>query len=169
MRAELGASYFELVVAVKGRKPKAQRRTRHRVVHDWLEVEDRPYDGRVPVRLPARRTIATRSGPQSVPLSAEAKAWWRDVRAMPHAVLWSRGDWRFAIATCLVADLAARGVLGASTELPQRETVLGLTGDARRHLRIKYVPVGDADAMAERDADIADLAAYRERVLGDGA
>jgi hypothetical protein len=64
----------------------------------------------------------------------------------------------------MVADLAARGVLGAATELRQRERIIGRTVDARRDLRFRYVPAIDGEPVSERDAAIADLVAYREAV-----
>lgn len=124
----------------RGTKPtEGPKRFRGAPQIDWTEVEDRPYVGKVPVRLAPKRTIETRNGPKSVPLQAATKNWWKTIRRMPHCVLWSDSDWHFALGTALVADNAFRGATAAAAELRQREKVLGVTVDSRRDLRIRYV------------------------------
>lgn len=126
---------------VRGSKPKAdgQKRFRGGLTHDWVEIPDKPFTGKVPVKLPAKRTVNGPEGPIKVDLTAETKAWWAAIRRMPHCVMWSESDWHYALATALVADTAFRGSTGAATELRQREKTLGTTADARRDLRIRYV------------------------------
>lgn len=126
---------------VRGTKPKDDDRKRFRggLTHDWTDVPDQPFAGKVPVRLPSKREISTAKGVVEVSLTPFAREWWATVRAMPHCVLWRKSDWLFALATALIADLSARGVTSAGAELRQRERVLGMTLDARRDLRIRYV------------------------------
>lgn len=110
-----------------GRKPKPedQRRNRHQPVNEWLDVLDVPYDGPVP-----------KVG--SVP--ARTKRWWAVVSSMPHCVLWDASDWQFAVDTAHVhAAWVKDSALAAASELRQREKLLGMTWDARRDLRIRYV------------------------------
>jgi len=60
---------------------------------------------------------------------------------MPHCALWSESDWLFAVDSASTAALYHEtGDMRASSELRQRERVLGVTADARRDLRIRYVP-----------------------------
>jgi hypothetical protein len=120
---------------VTGRKPKpdGQKRNRHAPTHEWVEVVDRPFDGRVP-KLPPRK-----GG-----WPAATKRWWATVSRMPHCTLWSDADWQFALDTALIAAAFHEGDVRTATELRQREKILGTTVDARRDLRIRYVDVGDA-------------------------
>lgn len=104
---------------------------------DWTEVPDRPFAGKVPVSLPAKREL----GGESVAVLSLTKTWWATIRKMPHCALWRESDWLFALESALVADSAFRGSTSASTELRQREKILGTTFDARRDLRIRYVSV----------------------------
>ncbi len=67
---------------------------RHAPVHNWVEVEDAPFDdGPVP---PKRR----RSGEQWLD---GIKATWDAWRSMPHTRLWQASDWQFARDTLEVA------------------------------------------------------------------
>lgn len=135
---------------VPGTKPTdGPKRFRGAPQIEWTEVEDEPFTGPVPVKLPSTRTVDTRDGPTSVPVLAATKNWWKAVRRMPHCVLWSESDWHFALATALVADTAFRGVTTAAAELRQREKILGTTMDARRDLRIRYVRPGEGDDAKE--------------------
>lgn len=81
------------------------------------------------------------------------RQWWRTVSRVPHAVLWTASDWQFALATALVADDFHHGPTTAAVELRQREKILGVTGDARRDLRIRYVPPVDDDPAGPRVDD----------------
>jgi hypothetical protein len=137
---------------VTGRKPKpaGQALNRNKPVHDWTEVVDVPFEGapKLPAKQPNGRTW-----------SAWTKAWWVAVSTMPHCVLWSSGDWRFAIETALVAAEWHDGRLGAATELRNREKVLGTTVDFRRDLRIRYVAPEPTSGV---DAEVTVLADYRD-------
>lgn len=67
-------------------------------------------------------------------------AWWKVVKSMPHTVDWALGDWAFAVSTAYVADQSfSTGSASSFIELRQREGALGLTAEARRKLRIKWV------------------------------
>lgn len=110
-----------------GRKPKPedQRRNRSRPAIDWIEVLDAPYEGPTPSigRMPAR-----------------TKTWWLVVSRMPHCVLWDASDWQFAVETAYIhAEWVKTRRAGFIGELRQREKLLGMTWDARRDLRIRYV------------------------------
>lgn len=118
-----------------GRKPKPedQRRTRHPLQHDWIEVVHRYYDG--PKPDPGRLPAAT-------------ARWWEIVSRMPHCILWDESDWAFAVDTAKVHAVFVTKKLGwAAIELRNREKLLGTTLDSRRDLRIRYVD--EASAAAE--------------------
>ena len=89
------------------------------------------------------------------------RRWWKAVSRMPQCALWSEADWDFALQTALVAAAFHRGDVKAATELRQREKVMGTTMDARRDLRIRYVP---PETAGERDAGIAAIDDYRARL-----
>lgn len=135
-------------MAVTGRKPKdGPKRNRVAAVHDWITVVDQPYDGERPKLPRARRVEWTdrELGRQSEmqPLQALTGKWWDRIASMPHCVLWSDADWQYAVTTALVADAVFAGDVRLAGELRQRERVLGTTLDARRDLRIRYVPLED--------------------------
>lgn len=134
-----------------GRKPPSEgsaRRNPNRKLADWVEVEEVPFDGPWP-DLPDSRTIITKDGPIDVELQPLTFRWWDTIKRMPHAKLWKDSDWMFAVSTALVADASFCGIASAHTELRNREKVLGTTADFRRDLRIKYVPVGVTEELAE--------------------
>lgn len=137
---------------IAGRKPKPRDQIRHRVppVHDWTEVVDEPYRGPAPLLPPRYRTIEDDAANHSIRIKwpARTQKWWAIVSAMPHCVLWTDADWQFALDT---AECHARFVEGGSgAELRQREKIIGTTADARRDLRIRYVPA--RAEPAEREA-----------------
>ena len=77
------------------------------------------------------------------------------------AVLWTRTDWAFAVESLHVA---ARTVENQSdpkwfSELRQRERIMGTTLDARRDLRIRYVPA--VAAVEETRSEVVELDDYR--------
>ena len=135
-------------MAVRGRKPSENPRHRVKSEHEWVEVEDVPFDGPWP-ELPEERTIVTRDGQESVGLQDLTVEWWDTVKRMPHARLWSDSDWMFAKSTAMVADAAFCGVASAQTELRNREKVLGTTMEFRRDLRIRYVDGVEVEPAAE--------------------
>ena len=67
---------------------------RHRPVHDWVEVENVPFEGGM--ELPATRADG-RSWPE------RSKAKWETWRRMPHAKLWQPAEWSFALDTLEIA------------------------------------------------------------------
>ena len=86
--------------------------------------------------------------------------WWSVISAMPHCSLWSAADWEYALATAEVCAKFYEG--GSASELRIRETVMGVTWDSRRDLRIRYVPAGPPAAEPEvAAADVTDIAEYR--------
>lgn len=128
-----------------GRKPKPedQRRNQNRPTFDWIQVVNVPYEGPVPVlggTVPAR-----------------TKRWWQVVTKMPHCILWDEADWEFAVATAFVhaAFVKQGGSPSYASELRQREKLLGMTWDARRDLRIKYVEAVE-DGSENAPVSIAD-------------
>ena len=157
---------------VAGRKPKeGPKRNRMPAVHDWLEVEDKPFTGKPPIDLPSSRRFVTKLGQViELPLSDLTGRWWKTIRSMPHCVLWSDADWQFAVTTALVADAAFNAEPGSMAELRQREKLLGTTIDARRDLRIRYVPKEantSTTAPARRGkATVTSLDSRRGRLTG---
>lgn len=138
-------------MAVTGRKPKdGPKRNRVAAVHDWTSVVDEPYEGPRPELPEARRVEWTERElgrcSEMQPLQRLTRTWWDRVAAMPHCVLWSDADWQFAITTAMVADAVFAGDVRLAGELRMRERVLGTTLDARRDLRIRYVPLEDESA-----------------------
>jgi hypothetical protein len=130
---------------VAGRKPKPAEQRRNptnRETHEWIQVIAIPYDGEVP-SLGGRVPVRT-------------MRWWRVVSRMPHAILWDEADWEFAVATAWVhaAFVRSKGSPSYATELRQREKLLGMTWDARRDLRIKYVDAQPVEA--EQPVSLAD-------------
>lgn len=145
---------------VAGRKPKDNPRHRNAPTHEWSEVRDVPFAGGP--RLPRYR-LNGRPWPQLT------KRWWSAVSTMPHCVLWSDGDWSFALQTALVAAEFHDGDVRSAGELRQREKILGTTLDARRDLRIRYLPATPpADEVEnESPAEVAVLDEYRD-LYGSG-
>ncbi len=137
-------------MALRGPAGKANKHG-HTLSADWIDVLDVPY-----------------TGPSSdLPLLAKRRKWtdltvqwWEQVRTMPHCVLWSPTDWHFAVETALMKDQFwrdyAEGEMKstAATEIRRREGVLGTTAEARRQLRIRYVPAGEVpdDEAPDRPA-----------------
>lgn len=109
---------------------------------EWIEVPDVPYEGRSPElpKLPHRRKWYP-----------QVEGWWEQVRRMPHCLLWSPSDWVYALELAYLKqdwwnDYQSDVVYSTkSTEIRRREDVLGTTAEARRKLRIRYVPVELAD------------------------
>lgn len=118
-----------------GRKPvDGPKRNRVKPTHDWTLVADIPYDGDKP-DLPKSTLVSGRSAK----LLAQTERWWDVISSMPHCVLWTAGDWLFAIETVYVAEAVFRGDMVRAAELRTRCKQMGTTLDARRDLRIRYV------------------------------
>ena len=134
----------------RGGKPKsdAERRRRNPPVLEWQEVSDLEFTGGP--ELPERGW------------HADTLDWWDVVSTMPHCVLWKRSDWKFAMDTARVAAKFHSGDMNAAVELRQREKLLGMTLDARRDLRIRYVePTAEAQPQSIRAIED-----YRQRLSG---
>jgi len=139
-----------------GVKPStAPRRNTAPLAHEWVDVVDVPYAGKVPP-LPAERNW------QSL-----TRSWWRVVSRMPHCVLWTDAEWKYALETAVVADAFYTGAMSVAGELRRRECALGLTMDARRDLRIRYVDPADAPGVSMSTPAASDPRA-RLRVVGGG-
>jgi hypothetical protein len=124
---------------------------------DWTDVPDTPYVGASPAlpKLGSRRRW-----------SDLVITWWDMVREMPHCVLWGPTDWHFAVETALMKQelwsevTAGEGLRSTlATEVRRREDQMGTTGEARRKLRIRYVPadtVADAEDEPEPDIEVVE-------------
>ena len=111
-------------MAIPGSKPKAPGQAVHRnPTLEWVEVIDIPFDGPSP-DLPEGDW------------SSFTDRWWEVVRRLPHAKLWHAGDWLSALECALVVEKVWEN---PTAELRIREKALGLTTDALRDLRIRYV------------------------------
>jgi hypothetical protein len=77
---------------------------------------------------------------------------------MPHAKLWTQADRDFALDSIEIAARFHEGASGVVTELRIRETLLGVTMDARRDLRIRSVEPKKHDlAVVHQSDDFRDL------------
>lgn len=138
-------------MAIRGPKPKNPSQLRRNSgFAEWTEVPNVPYDGPRP-DLPTRRTIMQAGQQKSVAVLPMTRDWWEAVSTMPHCTLWTSGDWRFAITTALVADMAYRGNNAAASELRNREKVMGTTYEYRRDQRIRYVDQAELTVVADQD------------------
>jgi len=155
-------------MAVAGAKPKEDRsQIRHRnpPAHEWTEVVDVPFEGAPP--LPDRDDPDWADGkPRELSGHANGwpvstKRWWRVVSRQPHAKLWTAADWEYAAATAETHARFAEGWKGCATgaELRMREKLLGMTMDARRDLRIRYIPVPEDNPLP---ANVTRMADFRE-------
>ena len=146
-------------MGLPGKKPTAntsQLRNQNRQAADWTEVVNAPYVGEVP-DLPSSRVVLTRAGQETVDMLDLTVEWWATISRMPHCTLWSDSDWLFAKTTAFVADAAFCGISSASTELRNREKVLGTTVEYRRDLRIRYV-----DPPQEKTENVSRIDDYRD-------
>jgi hypothetical protein len=141
----------------------------------WIEVADRQYDG------PSMNLPKLPGGMKWMP---QVEAWWEQIRAMPHCVLWTPTDWLFAIETAYMkqdwwSEYFGGTVHGTkSTEIRRREDQIGTTVEARRKLLIRYVDVELMDDDAETaptpgvdpalpgGSNIASIADRRRRLAG---
>ena len=139
---------------------------------EWREVFDVPFDGPA---LGARPRSASTENPDVRDADEPAAAdgiwpdatlqWWAVVRTMPHAKLWGPAEWLTARAAAETHARFIEGWKGCVTgaELRQREKQLGMTYDARRDLRIRYVPAPEpADPNAPLPQNVARLDDFRD-------
>lgn len=137
-------------MAVAGRKPKeGAKRNRMPATHEWTDVIDEPYQGARPELPDGRRVEWSEQGAgrraEQQPLQPMTHVWWERISGMPHCVLWSDADWQYAVTTAMIADAVFSGDVRLGGELRMRERVLGTTRDARRDLRIRYVPADEGE------------------------
>jgi hypothetical protein len=99
---------------------------------------------------------------------AETKRWWAAISSMPHCRLWTDADWQHAIDTAYIAAAFHAGDMRLAAELRAREKVMGTTADARRDLRIRYVPADEQRDRrdAEPSASVTAMDEYRRMVAG---
>ena len=138
-----------------GRKPKPDGQAINRVkpTHEWVEVEDIPFDGGPD--LPARRTNGRN-------WEERTRQKWDAWRSMPHCKLWGPAEWDFALDTIELAALIHDGEPRFATEVRNRERVLGTTLDFRRDLRIRYVEPKPEVNAGDSDAGVTNIADYRD-------
>jgi hypothetical protein len=138
-------------MAIRGRKPKPPGQVRHRnkLAHEWIEVENVPFKGGP--RLPSRRW----NGRAWSPRTRQA---WKAWSSMPHCMLWRPSDWEFALDTIELAALFHDGETKVAAELRARQKVLGMTWEALRDQRIRYVyPKSQNGKMMAGVTNIADF------------
>lgn len=120
-------------------------------VHDWIEVEQTPFEG----------------GPDLPPSRRDGRPWpdrmqqkWNTWRSMPRARLWGEADWQYALDTAeLAASAFQRGAkVGLLAELRLREKTMGTTWGARQDLRIRYIEPADESTPAR----LTSLEEYRD-------
>lgn len=134
-------------MAVTG-PPQRENKVGRTANNGWTEVPDLPYDG-PKLDLPPL--------PGQMQWLPQVEAWWEQISAMPHCVLWTPTDWMFALETAFMKlDWWSEFFGGAvhankSTEIRRREDQMGTTLEARRKLLIRYVP-SDAPAMLDAPA-----------------
>lgn len=125
---------------------------------DWRDraglraLEDQVRRGLAPLNAGGIRTPST--------WPAATRRWWRAVSTMPHCATWHDSDWQYAIDSASVAAAFHSGDMRWAGELRARERVMGTTADARRDLRVRYVPPG-GDGDRESSATVSAMAAYR--------
>ncbi len=132
---------------------------------EWTDVVAVAYEGPWPElpRLPGRRRW-----------NELVLQWWEQVRAMPHCALWTPTDWLFCIETAFMKQQFwvdyADGKLQSTTatEIRRREDQMGTTAEARRKLRIRYVPAAsDGDDLVGRDE--SDVVVLEQDEVGPGS
>jgi hypothetical protein len=125
-------------MAVAGREPSPNAVNRNVSTVEWIDIEDKPYTGKRPA-LPKTRTVFVEGEATQIPLNKMTTEWWEIVSKMPHAAIWTASDWLLAQATALVHDAFVTGTFSQAPELRRREQELGMTAEARRKLRIRYI------------------------------
>lgn len=157
-------------MALPGTKPVADRSQVRRTNKptegsEWVEVADLPFNGpALGDRELSAEYAADKPGPGiCVDWPAGTLDWWEAVRTMPHAARWSRAEWRIARDAAEVHARFVEGWKGCATgsELRQREKQLGMSADARRDLRIRYVKPPETDT-APLPSNVSRLDDFRE-------
>lgn len=130
---------------VAGRKPKPSGQAVNRVkpVHDWLEVVNVPFEGESP------------DLPEDVAWSPYTRDLWEAARRVPHARLWSPGEWLVHIAAMFSVE---KNWENPTSEMRLRVAKIGMTAEDLRDLRIRYVePSTEAVENVSRIDDYRDL------------
>ncbi len=124
----------------------------HSPTADWTDVPNVPFDDEGRRELPRSPGGRRKWHDQVV-------AWWNEIRRMPHCVLWTDTDWRFALDTAYFKQALWRDLDNDElkstliTEIRRREDQIGTTAEARRKLRIRYVkPEADRGRQAVPEA-----------------
>lgn len=144
-------------------KPPGQAVTRHAQVHEWLEVEDVPFEGGpdLPERMSASVTLVKDESAMRLPWHQRTRDKWDVWRAMPHCKHWGPAEWDYALDSIEIAGLFHHtGEQKYATELRNREKVLGTTLDYRRALRIRYVEPKAPVAAGAGEASVTNIADY---------
>lgn len=134
---------------VVGRKPPAEgeKRINNHALMEWTEVEKVPFEGPWP-DLPDTYSDAVGTPEKDERWNASTKRWWNTIKRMPHAALWDDPDWELALSTAVIHHRFLAGNNGLAGELRRREREMGTTADARRDLRIRYIPPSEGAPMA---------------------
>lgn len=158
-------------MGLPGTKPtedrtQVRRRNKPTEGTEWTEVDNVPFLDAPP--LPPRDIsgvdpIAAGLMPVDTwPHSTQR--WYRTISSMPHAKLWTPADWEFVFSAAETHARFAEAWRGCATgaELRAKEKLLGVTADARRDLRIRYVKPKDDRATAELPDNVRKLDDFRE-------
>lgn len=132
---------------------------------DWRERNClRQLDAQITAGLERVSADLGESSPERWP--SQTRRWWAALARLPHTVAWTDAEWQFA---CDTAEMVAQFHLGnmrLATEIRIRERVMGTTADARRDLRIRYVPVEDPMPYVD-NPQVTAMAAYRRSVSAE--
>lgn len=130
-------------------KPADQRVHRADPTHEWIDVPNVPYRGKRPTL------------PDNIPV--ETLEWWIALTTMPHCILWTRSDWQYAALTALIHAAVVKGDFARAAEVRIRERQMGVSLDARRALRIRYIdPVTH---QSEDESNVSDFVEERRKRL----
>lgn len=137
-------------MAAGGVDPKAVKHGRTPNL-DWTDVPNIPYhDGR-------QRELGKK--PTRAQWRDQVVEWWDLVRVMPHCKNWTETDWMFARQTAVQWQMVWLDMEDGKvqttmlTEIRRREDVMGITAEARRKMRIRYVDPPAEQAAAATDDD----------------
>lgn len=138
-------------MARPGPAPSA-RRVGHSPQAEWTDVEDVPFVEGEARDLPAREWHEL------------TRAWWAQLRTMPHARTWREGDWVAALDLAILKErfYTGLGSTGEISEMRKREDLLGMTSEARVKLRIRYVPTHGETTDTAAPAPVVALSPKRE-------
>lgn len=147
-------------MALPGPAPKENKIGRTPIT-EWTEVENTPNLDGLSHEL---------GNPPTLGWHPSTVEWWEAVRTLPHTRLWQETDWRFAEDTALIKNIFYSGSArsGEMVEMRHREDLMGLSMEARRKLRIRYVaPRIETSAIEERgdETAIVNIADRRRKLM----